>query len=70
MTSKTLLLPSLYKNRLCISKAKYKDLNNLCKKNIIPRRFHNLYLNLPTAEDVIDVLAETDGEEMENNQET
>jgi hypothetical protein len=67
MTSKTSLLPSLYENLLCILKAKYKDLNNLCKKNIIPRRFHNLYLNLLTAKDVIDVLAETDDVEMENN---
>lgn len=64
--SKTLFdLPQLYKNRLFISKAKANDLQRLCQKNIIPRRFHDVYYNLPTADDVKDTLLETDEDDSE-----
>lgn len=63
-SSKTLFdLPQLYKNRLFISKAN--DLQRLCQKNIIPRRFHDVYYNLPTADDVKDTLLETDEDDSE-----
>ena len=46
-----------------ISKAKYNDLNNLCKQELIPRRCHDFYRALPYADTTIDRLPEPDEEE-------
>lgn len=66
MSSKTVFdLPRLYENRLCISKAKSIDLKRLCEKNIIPWRFHDVYFDLPVANDVKDVPPDTDKDDSE-----
>ena len=53
----------IYKDRLPISLQKYRDLERLCSKNIIPDLHHEEYNRLPTASNVEDVLAETDEED-------
>lgn len=56
-------LPSVYKERLPISIPKYNNLKKLCDTDIIPKRFHVEYLNLPTKSSVKDTLIETDDDE-------
>ncbi|XP_022835000.1 uncharacterized protein LOC111362540 [Spodoptera litura] len=50
----------LYDNELSISAAKYKDLKELCNKNVIPNRYHEEYLSLRHNETIRDTLPETD----------
>lgn len=40
-------LPPLYSVKIKISEDKKRDLNNLCKNNIIPERYHDFFKNLP-----------------------
>lgn len=53
----------LYSNRLPLSNVKYKDLQKLCLKRIIPECYHHEYLNLPHKVGVRDELPETDDDE-------
>lgn len=55
--------PSAYENKLPISAAKFKDLQRLCQKSLIPTRFHDEYAAIPYDNIVTDVLPETDDEE-------
>lgn len=57
----------LYSSQLPISVKKYKDLNNLCKKGIIPSRYHGEYERLPKRNDIPDVLNETDEEDVDED---
>lgn len=50
----------LYDNELSISAAKYKDLKELCNKNVIPNRYHEEYLSMRNNKTIRDTLAETD----------
>ncbi|KAJ8733139.1 hypothetical protein PYW08_001437 [Mythimna loreyi] len=50
----------LYDNELSISAAKYKDLKELCNKNVIPKRYHEEYSIMRHNETIRDTLAETD----------
>ena len=54
----------LYKSRLPLSKEKFKNLEDLCKKNIIPSRYHEEYLSMPHKSSVSDNLTETDEEDI------
>lgn len=59
-----LSVPSpVYKSQLNLPEAKFKDLTDLCKKNIIPRRYHKEYSSMPHKLSVPDVLVETDEED-------
>lgn len=53
----------LYLENLKISSAKYKDLMDLCNKNIIPSRYHEEYLNMRHDGETPDLLNETDEDE-------
>ncbi|CAG5051910.1 unnamed protein product [Parnassius apollo] len=53
----------LYAEELKLSLAKYKDLQDLCNKNVIPNRYHQEYLSMKHDENVRDALAETDEDE-------
>lgn len=53
----------LYHSELNISAAKYKDLVDLCNKNIIPYRYHDEYVNMKHDGTVPDVLPETDADD-------
>lgn len=54
---------SLYHEELKIASSKYKDLQDLCNKNVIPNRYHQEYLNMKHDGAVRDVLPETDEED-------
>lgn len=43
-----LLALNLYSNKLPISKAKYDDLQTICKSGFVPPPFHRFYSSLPT----------------------
>lgn len=53
----------LYHAKQSISAPKYKDLVDLCNKNIIPSRYHEEYINMRNDGAVPDVLPETDLED-------
>jgi len=53
----------LYTNQLPLNLEKYKDLSNLCTKNVIPKCYHQEYLNLPYKSAIRDNLPETDEDE-------
>lgn len=53
-------LNQLHKARLPISAQKYKDLRQLCERNIIPQRCWNEYQKIPWKGSVRDCLAESD----------
>ena len=55
-----------YTSRRPISEAKYKDLSNLCKTNVIPEAYHREYLSLPHG-NVRDRLAEPNFEESDDS---
>jgi hypothetical protein len=40
-------LENLYSEPLPISESKYKDLNKLCDRNLIPKESHPFYRSLP-----------------------
>lgn len=67
---KNMKIKKLYTKNLSISSQKQKDLQDLCKKNVIPRKYHQEYLNMKPSENVPDKLPETDleddMEELEN----
>lgn len=54
----------LYQEKLHISTLKKKDLDNLCKQNVIPLRYHQEFLELRSRASVRDVLPETDAEDV------
>lgn len=56
----------LYHKELTISAAKYKDLVDLCKKNIIPSRYHEEYFNMGHDGATPDVLAESDADDTDS----
>ena len=60
------MVQAAYSSQKAISEAKYRDLSNLCKKNIIPEAYHEEYLTLPHG-NVRDRLAEPDFEESDNS---
>ena len=47
-----------YKNKVPISTAKYKDLQTLAQKHIIPKEFHSWYASLPCSSTSVDKVAE------------
>ena len=49
-----------------ISVAKYNDLMNLCKKNIIPPKYHSYYNKLKPSTTIVERLPETDKEDSES----
>ncbi|CAH1103720.1 unnamed protein product [Psylliodes chrysocephalus] len=53
----------LYSNKLCVTPIKKKNLEDLCKKNVIPRKYHQEYFNMNTSDKISDVLPETDQED-------
>lgn len=53
----------LYTNKLPLNLVKYKDLSNLCTKNVIPKCYQQEYLNLPYKSAIRDSLPETDEDE-------
>ena len=52
-----------YCSRLPISAAKFKDLEQLCVKGIIPAEYRSEFLSLPVDADIPDCLPETDEED-------
>ena len=48
-------LGRLYKKELPISRAKKQDLNELCKKLVIPKEYHYWYETIPSEIDVVDM---------------
>ena len=62
-------LPLAYNNRLPISRAKKKDLQKLCSKQVIPREVHQWFNELPTSDEAKNQLPEPaieDSSEKEN----
>lgn len=57
----------LYKEELKISAPKYKDLIDLCNRNIIPSRYHDEYVKMKHDGEVADVLAETDEDDSDKD---
>lgn len=53
----------IYTDKLPLNTSKYKDLTNLCRKNVIPECYHQEYLNLPYKSAIQDNLPETDEDE-------
>ena len=41
------VIKAAYPTRLPIASAKYDDLMNMCKSNVVPQEFHAYYKNLP-----------------------
>ena len=61
-------LPCLYDNSPAISKAKFNDLQFLCKSNAIPQPYHAFYYSLRYDEgESVDRLPEPDREEIEES---
>lgn len=56
-------IEKIYRQKLAITEAKYKDLVKLCDKVIIPIEFHDEYKNMPHSANVRDCLPETDTED-------
>lgn len=56
-------LYSLYKNKLCISDAKKKDLLSLCQSGVIPEDYNHYYKSLPSKKGLKDKIPVPDGEE-------
>lgn len=58
-------LKKAYTSMLPISKAKYNDLQKLCKKNVIPSQYHAWYASLPCTTRVLDlnITLESDSDE-------
>lgn len=56
-------IKAAYSVPIPISKKKNEDLQKLCLENIIPATYHTEYLMLKHANNVPDVLAETDIED-------
>lgn len=59
-------IDQLYLEKLPISILKKKDLEDLCKKNVIPTKYHDEYLNMQSNNTVRDVLPETDEEDCDS----
>ena len=57
------LMKPLYTKPIAISKPKYDDLQDLCRKFVIPQEFHAYYAGLIHSATVRDVLNEPDVEE-------
>lgn len=55
-----MILPSLYYQRVPISKSKKKDLLSLCTSGVIPAHHHTYYTNLPSAVTTTDCLPDVD----------
>ncbi|XP_044758232.1 uncharacterized protein LOC123316293 [Coccinella septempunctata] len=53
----------IYKQLLSISELKRRDLDKLCKNNVIPARFHDEFFKLKSKSSVQDELAESDAED-------
>lgn len=54
----------IYFNKLCIPTAKFNDLDQLCKKIVIPSRYHEEYANMAHLVNVAEALIDTDDEDV------
>ncbi|CAH2001331.1 unnamed protein product, partial [Acanthoscelides obtectus] len=58
-------LEKIYKQLIPISEMKKRDLEKLCKNNVIPARFHDEFFKLKCKYSLPDELAETDADDLE-----
>lgn len=62
-------MKQLYKSPIKLATEKVKDLQDLCRKGVIPDEYQEFYLNLNSNENVRDALVEPDVEKVSEEEE-